>query len=227
MFKTILLTIGITASVILGYLLYNEYNDNANLQIDLNKYKRLYEFSDSLVTNRDAYLDSAYKYIENINYQLAQSEQENINIKEELADMQAAVDTISMDSIATYIISNFAGDTYYIHKVNDSTYISLQDITGRDIVKQDIAFKALNKLFKNVSNESDMKDSIIIKCIESLDIAINTGDNMKDLYDKSINDLIDRQTEIFKLQGELDRAKKIALGSIVVNGILIIGIILL
>lgn len=227
MFKNILTGICITVIVLLGYLYKTESNSKNLIEIDRNKYKRMSEYSDSLLQSRNEQLSQDSTYIMELESKLIGLEYSKNKIRKELTELKASIDTISIDSIGTYIITNFEGDDYFIHKVNDSTYISIQEVTGRDIVKRDTEFKALNRLFKAVSEESSIKDSIIMKRAEMLDIAVKTGDIYKDVYEDAIRQLEERDLEIYTLNKDLDRFKKIAFGSVVLNGVLITIIILL
>ncbi len=227
MFKNTLIGIFLVGTAVFAYLYETEKKKVEKLTTTTIKQDRAIAFVDSIntvVINANTELADAN---EQYAVDMAEINWAKEQIEEALNDLVNDLNNVSVDSLADYLICNFKGNHYKLVVIDEETYTALQTVTTRDIVEQDLAYKAQKKLFKQLSREMDAKDTLIKK--QAKTILITTTANV-DLIAKNLEVLADRakiELKVVSLEGSLDRQKKITIGSVTLNGALILAIIFL
>ena len=134
---------------------------------------------------------------------------------------------MNKDSIGQRMVDIFGGDTYRILEIDDSTFIAYKVITSINVLKQDIAFKALFKRFKLLSIQLDSKDTLMKLQAKNIVILTNTIDTVLARNKILINDKKVHQNRIIELTTEVDKEKgQKRIGFFTAGGLLVLLIIL-
>jgi len=148
-------------------------------------------------------------------------------IYDKYKDLKSDIDTITTDSLAEYIINNFAGNDYKIYKADKDTYVALLDTTVRDIVLKDLERKECEEIKDNLSKELLSADSLIYMQSKQLGMKENKLNILEDKYkiSQSIIDEINSNYETLKEEYK-GYKRKVVIREVVAGGIVVALIII-
>lgn len=200
--------IAIVASVSFNYI--SDINDRINTSERQNElYKSNIEYLDSLYSNQKDSIDIYNEKIDNKNKIIKGLEAYKDSIDNVYENDSSDLDSMSVDSLVSYIINNFKGKQYDIINTDSSTlFIAFTDTTIRDVVGKDLERKYLldKEVFYNdkIDSQEDIINYQLVKMSklqEQLHIRKKQVDNLK--VQSSI-----KQDFIDELQRELNKSNK-------------------
>lgn len=202
------IAIAIVASVSFNYI--SDINDRINTSERQNElYKSNIEYLDSLYSNQKDSIDIYNEKIDNKNEIIKGLEAYKDSIDNVYENDSSDLDSMSVDSLVSYIINNFKGKQYDIINTDSSTlFIAFTDTTVRDVVGKDLERKYLldKEVFYNdkIDSQEDIINYQLVKMSklqEQLHIRKKQVDNLK--VQSSI-----KQDFIDELQRELNKSNK-------------------
>lgn len=202
------IAIAIVASVSFNYI--SDINDRINTSERQNElYKSNIEYLDSLYSNQKDSIDIYNEKIDNKNEIIKGLEAYKDSIDNVYENDSSDLDSMSVDSLVSYIINNFKGKQYDIINTDSSTlFIAFTDTTIRDVVGKDLERKYLldKEVFYNdkIDSQEDIINYQLVKMSklqEQLHIRKKQVDNLK--TQSSI-----KQDFIDELQRELNKSNK-------------------
>lgn len=222
MIKDIIIGILLVAVAGLGGLYENTKYKLENSDIDLDKYKVALHKADSSVTKITEDRNNAYYILDSLIYEyrikLTNSNKKAESMEAKYNDLINNLTGVSNDSIAKYIVENFAGSTYKLQKINDTLFIAFEDTTARDIVLHHLECEKQSELLKLAKNDISSKDSIIKLQSKKIAVADTSYDNLKTKYLELSNEMEECSNVIVELDGELDRQRKFKLVGFITSG---------
>ena len=220
--------LAIATASIFGYLYNIEKSKNVELSIENGKYKRNYEF-----------IDSMYAISQNANEELAKDneaykkENAELNsklekVEEELKNKEEWLSNQPIDTVAKFIVDQLAGDKYKVQKIDDNTFVLFQEITTRDMANTIIQYLAEIERNKLLKGKISARDTLLKKQAKNILILQNTIDSTLSRYNTLNEDYKDSLNKIIDLTTEVDKQKGLKrIGFITSGGLLLTLLIVL
>lgn len=215
-----------------GIFKYNSITIDKSNKDKMDKLERQIEFQRSYIQTADSTIfalqdekeeeaEKAKRYRRLWKYESDKAD----SIENAYDDIQKDIDSLSLDSLAKYIIDNYAGKHYKIEKVSDTVYMAFEDTTIRDVAKTHVDYEKRGEIIDNKDNQIEFLDSLQSKLSKELLITEGINHSLTVKVDtlESINtnysELLD------ETQKEAIRERKLKIVSYVVNGIQFIVIL--
>jgi len=209
MFKNIL--IGALFGV---FVIYYATDTNYKAKYN-NEVEKVNNLKDTIVKLDSAYKQKQYKIdslndsIDILSSNIDELEHERNIIYSKYNSLREGLDSVSIDSLAKYIISNFKGNNFKINKFEDKgILIAFSDTTVRDIVSKDLDRKELKEENESLNNTINRQSSLISLQYRSIGLC----NDQKDIQAEQIENLKEINTiyegDIEALQAEAERLHK-------------------
>lgn len=216
--------LGIGIGIGIGVLLYFNYQD---IQED-SQYERKIQKIDSLLHDKQNHIsqlskDTAHLYdsILSLEKRIASQKSKRKDIEDKFSNLQQHIDTLSIDSVASYIADYYGGD-YIIIKRHKQVYVAFKDTLARKIGKGTVEFQKSTQLNTHLHRELSKKDSLIRLVKRKARVKDSMIDGLEYKLDLHKGKDSLQNTRIDKLERKIRRDKIIMIGGGVVAGLLII-----
>jgi len=230
--KNLLVGIIVLGSVMFGITQYNNHQED---KVNQNKIEQLedkvaiYEdyiqSADSAIFALEDEKAEVSKQVDRYKHLWLNERDERIQIENKYDSLKTGVDSLSLDSLAKYIVTNYVGTGYKIERISDTIYIAFQDTTVRDIVKKHVDYKKRGEVIDNLDNQVEFLDSVNSKLSKELMITESINDSLEYKIDtlEAIN--VNYKDLYEQYQDEATRQEKYKIVSYIVNGVQMLAII--
>jgi len=230
MFKNIL--IGALFGVFVLYYAVNTNYQNKYAE-ESKKVKNLRESIvklDSVYISKQGRIDYLKDSIFSINNDLDKLSKEKEKIQNKYDNLKNGLDTVSIDSLAKYIINNYKGNTYKILDFEEEgIFMSFTDTTVRDIVYKDLERNELIEEKNRLVSKSEMQEELIKLQSKQIDICSDQKEVQKEKINKLVNIVDIKEEENLQLKEENSRLHKKAkiLTYVTTTGVVVATVIIL
>ena len=230
MFKNIL--IGALFGVFVLYYAVNTNYQNKYAE-ESKKVKNLRESIvklDSVYISKQGRIDYLKDSIFSINNDLDKLSKEKEKIQNKYDNLKNGFDTVSIDSLAKYIINNYKGNTYKILDFEEEgIFMSFTDTTVRDIVYKDLERNELIEEKNRLVSKSEMQEELIKLQSKQIDICSDQKEVQKEKINKLVNIVDIKEEENLQLKEENSRLHKKAkiLTYVTTTGVVVATVIIL
>lgn len=200
----ILNIVGVAALIFVAIMWHGDRQDKQALQGENVNLKDSIEYQQDSINE----LDSAYTVEINKSDSLAKrakkfeklwwlEKEAKKGIKSKYDSLKAEVDSMSIDSLAQYIVDHYAGDNYELLDVgfvegDSSIYVAFQDITAKDIVDTHIDYRERGEIIDNQGNQIEYLKNIkgiredeiatLTKRNDNLELQVEKINRVKNMY---------------------------------------------
>ena len=230
--KNLLVGIIVLGSVMFGIIQYNNHQEDKVNQNRINQLENKVSIYENYIQSADSAIFAlkedkakATKQVDKYKQLWFNERNERIQIENKYDSLKTGVDSLSLDSLAKYIVNNYAGTGYKIERISDTIYIAFKDTTVRDIVKKHVDYKKRGEVIDNLDNQVEFLDSVNSKLSKELMITESINDSLEYKID-TLEAINVNYKDLYKqYQDEATKQEKYKIVSYIVNGVQMLAII--